>query len=413
MKKFQILDITKAGVNGQLWNFTAHKNGEPHWFRYVKNYFSDIGVVPEVLPFEQIDLSQPWFISLCPCSWTWHSFAGNLLDSFPHQIRQQLVFGNAILIINHEAEAYTDKFFHEMHRLLHECQLKPTKVIYMVGSMEAKKQYEKFTELHQMPLDRQLRVIQTVHVFRMLEVNLDDFACRPNIKKTKKFLSLNRVPREHRLFMVSLMSYYNLFERGYVSLGLYPEDINHAVNDLHKLPIYSGLRDMIFEGFEKMKPNLPLKVDDVSLKDNQVQTNSLPAKFYEETYFSVVSCTHAFKWQEATVGFTEKEIKPILFKQPFLLHSIDGSLKILRGMGFLTFDKWFDESYDYESNDYARMHKLILETIRLSSIPDHEWDKMLGEMQPILLHNYNILVKYNVEHLFFNSDLKELLYYVT
>jgi hypothetical protein len=413
MKKLQILDITKTQLTGELWNFTAHKEGTPYWVRYVEPYFTDIGMKPEILAFEDIDLSQPWFISLCPCSWMWHSFAGNLLDSFQHQIRQQLVFGNAILIINHEAEAYTDKFFHEMHRLLHECQLRPTKVIYMVGSMEAKRQYEKFTELHQIPLDRQVRVIQTVHVFRMLEVNLDDFACRPNIKKTKKFLSLNRVPREHRLYMVSLMSYYNLLERGYVSLGLYPEQIPPAVNELHKIPTYSGLRDMIFEGFEKIRPNLPLKVDDVNLMENQVHINSLPAKFYEETYFSVVSCTHAFKWQEPTVGFTEKEIRPILFKQPFLFHNINGSLKLLRSMGFLTFDKWFDESYDSEPNDYIRMHKLILETIRLSSIPDHEWDKMLEEMQPILIHNYNILVKYNVEHLFFNSDLKELLYYVT
>jgi hypothetical protein len=54
----------------------------------------------------------------------------------------------------------------------------------------------------------------------------------------------------------------------------------------------------------------------------------------------------------------------------------------------------------------------VLEIKRLSSIPNEQWDQMLKEMEPILLHNYNILVKYNVEHIFFNSNLKDLLYYV-
>jgi hypothetical protein len=81
-------------------------------------------------------------------------------------------------------------------------------------------------------------------------------------------------------------------------------------------------------------------------------------------------------------------------------------------MGFLTFGKWFDESYDEETDDFERMHKIVLEIKRLSELDDKTWNRMLSEMEPILLHNYNILVKYNVEHIFFNSNLKDLLYYV-
>jgi hypothetical protein len=203
-----------------------------------------------------------------------------------------------------------------------------------------------------------------------------------------------------------------LLDQGFISLGLEPNNIEHALSDLNRIPIYRDFRHIVYDGFEKIKPIIPMHIDQINLQENQFQVNSLSNDFYQKTYFSVVTSTFSLHNEEPSVGFTEKEIKPILFKHPFLINNLPGALKHLQSMGFLTFSKWFDESYDDEVDDFERMHKLVLEIKRLSSIPNEQWDQMLKEMEPILLHNYNILVKYNVEHIFFNSNLKDLLYYV-
>jgi hypothetical protein len=166
-------------------------------------------------------------------------------------------------------------------------------------------------------------------------------------------------------------------------------------------------------GFSKFKDMLPLQIDDVDLNINQFQTNSLPIVFYQQSCFSLVSSTFAFEDDEMSVGFTEKEIKPILARHPFIILNRPGVLKYMHNMGFLTFERWFDESYDDEHNDNRRLEKIINEVERLCNLSFAEWDIMLEEMAPILEHNYNRLVNYTTEHCYFNSDLKKLLYYVS
>jgi hypothetical protein len=151
----------------------------------------------------------------------------------------------------------------------------------------------------------------------------------------------------------------------------------------------------------------------VDLRINQFQTTSLPIEFYQKSCFSLVSSTFALEYNEKSVGFTEKEIKPILARHPFIIHNLAGVLAHLKNMGFLTFERWFDESYDKEVDDNKRLIKIIDEVKRLSNLSFEQWNIMLDEMTPVLEHNYNRLVNYTTEHCYFNSDLKKLLYYVS
>jgi hypothetical protein len=151
----------------------------------------------------------------------------------------------------------------------------------------------------------------------------------------------------------------------------------------------------------------------VDLRINQFKTTSLPIEYYQKSCFSLVSSTCALQYREKSVGFTEKEIKPILARHPFIIHNLTGALAHLKNMGFLTFERWFDESYDEETDDNKRLIKIVDEVKRLSELSFEQWDIMLEEMSPVLEHNYNRLVNYTTEHCYFNSDLKKLLYYVS
>jgi len=412
--KLQILDITRNIFHDpyDFFNLTAHVGGRPYWLEYLEPYCKDIGVEINLLSFEELDLTKPWFLTLAPNSWNWTERTENLIEYLPKNIAEHLMYGNCYLLLNHECESFTIKFFKDIHNMLTYSNLSAKKVLYLVGAADAKEVYDKFAADNKISKENQIKILTSFHVFRRLDFNPDDFQYDRTVPKQRKFLSLNRTARIHRVMLVSLLAHYDLLDQGFISLGLEQNEIEHALHDLNQIPVYRDFRNKVYDGFEKIKPLIPMHVDQINLQENQFKVNSLSSDFYQNTYFSVVTSTFALSKEEPSVGFTEKEIKPILYKHPFLINNLPGALKHLRSMGFLTFGKWFDESYDEELDDFERMHKLVLEIKRLSVIPNRMWDKMLREMEPILLHNYNILVKYNVEHIFFNSNLKDLLYYV-
>jgi hypothetical protein len=77
-------------------------------------------------------------------------------------------------------------------------------------------------------------------------------------------------------------------------------------------------------------------------------------------------------------------------------------------LGFRSFDKWFDESYDSEYNDELRMLKLIKEVDRLCKITNDEWDRMILEMCSTLEHNYDLIVN-RENDILFSTDFKNIL----
>jgi hypothetical protein len=87
---------------------------------------------------------------------------------------------------------------------------------------------------------------------------------------------------------------------------------------------------------------------------------------------------------------TEKTLRPIWLKKPFLIFSNQDYLSYLRQMGFLTFNDYWDENYDgFETtNRITEMYRTI---DRLANMDITELESMYRDMQPILEHNYNLL----------------------
>jgi hypothetical protein len=101
-----------------------------------------------------------------------------------------------------------------------------------------------------------------------------------------------------------------------------------------------------------------------------------------------------------SIFLSEKTYKPIYLCQPFIIFGNPHSLKKLKQLGYKTFDKWWDESYDNEIDINKRFDKIvnILEEIS-------EWDmdkcfEIKKEMQDVLIHNY--------KHMFKTDDILNL-----
>ena len=90
---------------------------------------------------------------------------------------------------------------------------------------------------------------------------------------------------------------------------------------------------------------------------------------------------------------SEKVLKPLAFRQPFVVWGLQGYLKWLRTWGFETFNNCIDESYDLEEDNEKRLEMVVKEVDRLIELdPDHFNDETT---QQTLDNNYKRF--YNIE----------------
>ena len=81
----------------------------------------------------------------------------------------------------------------------------------------------------------------------------------------------------------------------------------------------------------------------------------------------------------------------MLCHQPFVVAGHPDTLTYLKKLGFKTFDKWWDESYDYITNPTDRMQAIVDLCIHLVNKTNTEWLAIYKDMQEVLEHNYNHL----------------------
>ena len=304
----QILDIKSIQVDTNLFNVTAVNRGsDPYWVEFIQPYFTEINVGIEILSLDKINKDKKWIINVDINMWNWADYRTNIFESFGKSILNELTHGNAYLILNHQCESTTTAFFKLLHEKLKNSPSVPyNKIIYMVAAADATKEYNNFVKINGIPATDQINILYVHHVYKRFsrENNLTFFNYDRSIKKEKKFLSLNRRWRDHRLLLVCGLAHNNLLDSGYVSLGVSLEEkqeAQYAINNLHS----EFKSEYIVSGFDKIKNNLPLQIDMVDLRINQFQTTSLPIEFYQKSCFSLVSSTFAFGYNEKSVGFTE------------------------------------------------------------------------------------------------------------
>jgi hypothetical protein len=111
-------------------------------------------------------------------------------------------------------------------------------------------------------------------------------------------------------------------------------------------------------------------------------------ELYQSILIDVVGETFV---QGTTFFPSEKTTRPMLLKKPFVTFASQDHMAYLRQMGFQTFHGFWDEDYDgFEGRDrLIRLYQVIGD---VANRPMNELVDMYKEMQPILDHNYNLLM---------------------
>ena len=118
-----------------------------------------------------------------------------------------------------------------------------------------------------------------------------------------------------------------------------------------------------------------------------------PCTWYKDIFVDVVCET----FSNGNVFFiTEKFWRPVATKTPFIIQGPQFVIKRLKQLGFKTFDRWWSEGYDEDPYLYSQNEiKKILADLSALSISDLE--TIYDEMQPILEHNYNLMMSLQFE----------------
>lgn len=112
-------------------------------------------------------------------------------------------------------------------------------------------------------------------------------------------------------------------------------------------------------------------------------------EYYQKLFCDVVCETY---YSGNVFFMTEKTMRAIANRRPFLIQGPKFFLKNLKQLGFKTFDSWWDEGYDEDPWNYK--HLSLRQNIdfiaQQSQSTIQQW---YDEMTPILDHNYNIFLE--------------------
>jgi|SRR6056300_246644 len=222
-----------------------------------------------------------------------------------------------------------------------------------------------------------------------------------DLLRKKKFLCLNRQERLHRILVVDHLCKTKQQRHGFISCPLsdyglaFEKKLDSSYSEV--LFFDKALLDYKFTDEQKNRLSsiLPLELD-VPDEMHKSLRNEMPdtKAYFEESYFSIIT-EGDFYTENKRQMFTEKILKAFIYKHPFVVVGLPGTLSLLREHGFLTFPQIIDESYDSIEDDTERLNACLREIDKLLSLNIHELKDLYESINPILEHNRKLVLQYN------------------
>ena len=210
-------------------------------------------------------------------------------------------------------------------------------------------------------------------------------------KLEKHFICLNKRPHQHRLDIVEWINNCGFSDKFYYSLSEVEDghpmkkilDLNfHNRHQFHHLS--AGIIPQNYTSFCNI------------ITESRVETD-----FIEETPW----LRDNFEFENIPmIHLTEKTAKCLVSKQPFIMIGGAYYLKYMKKLGFKTFDKWWDESYDTETDYQIRLSKIKDILTEISTWSIDKCKDVLVEMEDVLEYNYAKSVEINEKY----SDYRRL-----
>lgn len=152
------------------------------------------------------------------------------------------------------------------------------------------------------------------------------------------------------------------------------------------------IKDKIIENYREILDNNIILSYDVP-HQNTFDKMFIDHKDLPENLFimgnSFVSLVTETRFCSPLTTFGEKTLKPMAMYRPFIMMGAPYTLKLMKDLGFKTFNKYWDESYDNITDHNKRFEEIYKVVQFVLSKSHNDLKIMLGDMQEILEHNKN------------------------
>ena len=158
--------------------------------------------------------------------------------------------------------------------------------------------------------------------------------------------------RQYRLYVIYQMYRRHLFKNSFVSF-------DGSVNWLDDLQNNDQFGLLELDDYQKRIPNIKISYDNWGKNNpnyNGFMQSRIPIDYYNRINCVLVSETLCI---ENKLHLSEKVFKPIAAGKPFILIAGQKNLQYLQSYGFETFNKQWNEDYDFIKNPKKRIDRIF------------------------------------------------------
>lgn len=230
----------------------------------------------------------------------------------------------------------------------------------------------------------------------------------------KHYICLNGKKRTHRVFFLSLLKEMNLLDSGILSwhfnrswqescktealidLSVHYKTINGS---LLRVQPQSLINDFFLADTE-LKDNFNRHARTFDTDHRDVRLNEGPDSLPKEYKYWIPAVKQAFLYVTVETVFdypypfmSEKTWTPILNRRPFVVIGAVGTLARLHELGFKTFNEFWDESYDSETDCSERMKKVAKICQQICSMSVDELKQMCNNISNTVEYNFEYYIE--------------------
>jgi hypothetical protein len=308
--------------------------------------------------------------------------------------------GNGIILIDYSMEPFIT---YEQHKMLHESlkssALSNDSIYITVNSFNAKELYERWFNVN----ERMYNVVNTPFCLEhssyyydyLLKrgdnkvMSISKFLESKNTFRRNHFLMKIKAPKEHRLKTLIYLIDNDIINFGDWSFSgdcnfTNTNEFKWAIRNIH-LKNLNNVCEVLNNGPYNLQSENSLSFNTINAWTDETYEPHI------NSYFDI--CFESFFYNESTtLSITEKIFKSIINFQPFIFVTTTGTLKLLKKLGFKTFDGFIDESYDNVIDNDERIKLIHSEIKKLCSLSKEEIHNWYWSMEDILIHNHNHLL---------------------
>ena len=115
---------------------------------------------------------------------------------------------------------------------------------------------------------------------------------------------------------------------------------------------------------------------------------------YRNSFISIVM--GAFPFDKSGYHLHSSTFNPMYCGHPIIQFAPHKTLEVMKKFGFKTFNKWWDESYDDEPDDWKRLQMIMDLVLKLSEYDEKDLLHLYEDMKETLQHNIGVIEKYDL-----------------